>query len=34
MGPCQAIWKPEIDAREKFRVELHTAAIRQALATW
>jgi hypothetical protein len=33
-GPCQAIWKPEIDARERFRAELHTAAIRQALATW
>jgi hypothetical protein len=33
-GPCQAIWQPEIDARERFRTELHTAAIRQALATW
>ncbi len=33
-GPCQAIWKPETDARERFSAELHTAAIRQALATW
>jgi hypothetical protein len=33
-GPCQAIWQPEIDARERLHTELHTAAIRQALATW
>jgi hypothetical protein len=33
-GVCQAIWKPERDALERFRMELHTTPIRMALATW
>jgi hypothetical protein len=33
-GKCQAIWKPEIDAREKFRLEMLAEPIRLALKTW
>ena len=33
-GTCQAIWKPEQDALAKFRTEMHTLPIRQALNSW
>lgn len=33
-GECQAIWKPEVDARQKFRLEMLAKPIRMALSTW
>ncbi len=33
-GTCEAIWKPETDARQKFRLEMLAKPIRMALSTW
>ena len=33
-GACEAIWKPETDARQKFRLEMLAKPIRMALSTW
>jgi hypothetical protein len=33
-GACEAIWKPETDARQKLRLEMLAKPIRMALSTW